>query len=436
MIKKFVKMAVLGGALLGMAVSANAAQTEINIYGASAQFKFWQAASEPFLTNHGCTGTVSQATDGSGYGISYCDEMNGESGSDFIIRYSSKASVDGIYGVQGTDPLNSNLNTTCAANERMMVDAGAVDYAYDYAAEGAVDIPLTCTDVTVGASDVAAETFNQESHGLTYGPRSTSNTLYEDRSVKDVTVASGYTNGRPVVVPFAFFVNADPSDPVPFTNVSRLMATSLFSGQVTNWSAFDSSVDMPVVLCLRHAGSGTHATLDAAVMRGDYSLVTTQVLKTDLDYMFGVSPETYFNNGSSDLMRCVGGGGGKTGYDSWSGIGAVGYADADKVKMTPGTSTYKADYGYVRLMSYMGEYPNDETVKNGLYDFWSAQWLYYNSTETETNPVSDIEALINFASDAYNLDTYVGKGDYWASQGEMNVEKISDYSWPVRTTSK
>jgi hypothetical protein len=196
------------------------------------------------------------------------------------------------------------------------------------------------------------------------------------------------------------------------------------------WDQFgDAAATIPVTLCLRHAGSGTQATLDAAVMSSNGgTIVKKEVLPGSFDVMFGIQPVTYFNDGSSDMMHCVGGAGTSGDYGTYTGIGAVGYADADKIAVSESSPVYHGDYGDIKLMSYGGAYPTDTTVINGVYNFWSAQWLYYNATDPM---VSEIEDLIAFASDPVNLNI-VGKGDFWAAQGEMKVQKATDDSWPIR----
>jgi len=105
-IKKVLKSAVIGAAMLGLAGTAQAA-TEINLYGASAQYLFWNDAADGFLTAKGCS-TVQQAEDAAGKsGITRGYACTGLPGSpDVIIRYKSKASYDGIRAMKGIDPDN------------------------------------------------------------------------------------------------------------------------------------------------------------------------------------------------------------------------------------------------------------------------------------------------------------------------------------------
>lgn len=381
--KAFVKGLVIGGALLSMVGAANA-EVNINIYGASAQYKFWNAAADDFLTAKGCTG-VEQAVDSSKNGIT----RGTCAGETVYIRYSSKASFDGIRAMQGIDPDNAD---PCTNNyEREMADEGNTDWI-----NGVVNA-TKCVDVNIGASDVAASTFKQQStgdlDGHFGGARVTrimnGSTIYDD----------GLTAHRPVVVPFAFFAN----DTVPFTNMSRLMATSLFAGQIGNWQELDpTTASQNVVLCMRHAGSGTHATLDANVMRGEAQLVTTQP-------PFGnTNPTRWFYEGSSDLVAAVA-----------ALAGSVGYADADKGIDAPG-----------RRMTYNGVVPSRSAIVNGTYSFWSAQWLYEDPTEPGQPVIGTwIQDLADYASNPANL-TIVGKDGYWAAQDELHMVKDNDFAWP------
>jgi ABC-type phosphate transport system substrate-binding protein len=438
MIKKIIQTAILGGSLLGLAGAANAATIDVNLYGASAQYEFWTAAAPGFLQSQGCRAQdISTAKDsGNVHGIAICrgTEQGGQgfnnNGNTYYLRYSSKASYDGIRAVQGLDP--DGDSGSCNDNERLMANEATTDWGTHTVTS------LSCKDVTIGASDVAAETFGQQSSGLQYGPKTTSNPTIS-RSIGGLTMDSSYNVFRPIIVPFAFFRNANPTTPVPYDNMTRLMATSIFNGQVANWSAFNPSnpnADIPVIVCMRHAGSGTVATLDAAVMRGDYTLVTEQIPADDELVIIGLAPAIYFNEGSSDMLRCVGGAGNRAGYTEYTGIGAVGYADGDKVIMSDGTlpapnniaGEYHdtGNFGDVKLMKYMGEMPTRNNIVNGVYDFWAAQWLY--ASPADSGAGSLVRALDAYASNPANIPA--SKAAFWASQDEMKVEKATDFSFP------
>jgi hypothetical protein len=131
------------------------------------------------------------------------------------------------------------------------------------------------------------------------------------------------------------------------------------------------------------------------------------------------------------MMRCIGGGGTKSGYTGWDGIGAIGYADTDKVVMSDGTLPAPNNiegeyhdtnsYGDVKLMTYTNQYGKSTEIIDGDYEFWSAQWLFTDGTDAG----GFIAALEAFASDPANMPA--DNADYWASQGDMKVTKDSDY---------
>ncbi|GEM_PF-464499 len=468
-VKKAVKAAVIGGALLGLVGAAQAATYEVNIYGASAQYKFWRDAAPEFLKSMGCSesdiyaakGEVSNRDNGiavcagsdvAGMGISAGGGFNGD-GNTYIIRYSTNASYDGIRSVQDLNPDNVDPVCTSAGDGfRLMADETNTAFA-PYFTQGYGTVNGTaCKDITIGASDVAAETFNQSSQGALLGPGGGD---WTERNIGGLSIdASHYVSYRPVVVPFAFFANANPAHPVPFDNMSRLMAVTIFSGQVPNWNKFNPDLDgdgtpnepglytvdpatgqptansgdsLPMIVCLRHAGSGTHATLDAAVMRKDAGLLQQETTVDNFMYQFGMAPAVYFNKGSSDEMRCVGGY--FNGYDDTINLGqpswaAVGYADADK---NEGEPVVGGEYGDIKRMTFQGVAPVKVAITNGQYDFWSAQWLYRAASEPQ-EIAALCDAIGAFASDPANLPA--GHADYWAAQNEMQVEKNNDFTYP------
>ena len=464
-IKKVLKSAIIGASMLGLVSTAQAA-TEINIYGASAQYLFWNDAADDFLTAKGCTG-VQQAEDAAGKsGITRGSNCTGLTGNpDVIIRYKSKASYDGIRAMKGINPNNDCLQGPLY---RPMADEGQTDWT-----NGVVN-GEKCVDVTLGASDVAGETFVQESHGQKKGHLGGG---WIDMSFSGIDT-TGLDNYQPLVVPFGFMVNNsvtvkrcvspnpagahkamsswgnvcwDPAntgnsedcvgyykciggacsgginngnacsvakdcpdvnltetqcEEVPLDNISRLMAVIIYSGDAWYWNDFGAYFSSaPIVVCMRHAGSGTHATLDAAVMRGDANLIVREK---------ATNPTVWFNKGSSDLMRCV---------DQLAG--AIGYVDADRLA---GTKNYENTHA----VKYQGVEPTRETIRNGWYDFWSAQWLYEDPNEPNyavTHPV--VTELVAFASAPANIPST--KADYWATLNEMVYTKITDWTYPKYT---
>ncbi len=426
MFKKILKGMVIGSAALTIAASAQAGTINVNLYGASAQYEFWTAAAPSFLTSLGCDAANLRSAKGKvssrDTGAAVClgdqavqpggDTGEGIGGNTVVIRYTTEASYDGIRAVMADTAYDPD---GCGSANRKQADLTSA--TLPTTGVGTVTA-LSCQDVHIGASDVAATTFNQKSEGYKLGhlggPYLNQEIIFPD-ALQDPQ-AAGYNVDRPIVVPFGFFANngrnvdysttpatttVAPEKAVPFDNMSRLMATSLYSGQVSNWNEFDPSLPpQRVTLCLRHAGSGTAATLDAAVMRGDYNLVIKEYTGSNAS-----RPKIYFNNGSSDMVKCVG-----------ENFGAVGYADADKC--VSGCSGVKS-------MTYQGVAANSTNIKNGQYDFWAAQWLY-------NNEIGDTKALIDelvlFASDEANLPS--SKAEYWASQDAMNWEKADDFQYP------
>ncbi len=196
---------------------------------------------------------------------------------------------------------------------------------------------------------------------------------------------------------------------IPLDNISRLQAVMIYDGQAWYWKDFgDWYADYPIVACLRHAGSGTHATLDWAVMRSSakdwgWPLVTNQS---------AADPTVWFNDGSSDEMACVN-----------QLEGAIGYADADQLE---GTSNYPN----VHALKYQGVEPRRTKVRNGEYDFYSNQWLYGNPDRTAYSNIktSWIEPLAAYASDPDHIPPT--KAKFWATKGEMVYNKGNDRAYP------
>lgn len=496
MLKNIIKGIAIGGAAVAMLVSsASADALQINLYGASAQFTFWTSAAPKYLADgvngYGCTGGVYHAVnyleaDGCDRtdddtaddwlcdltnqdviapnqnrdtGIAVCNgdtaitgvsEIDGLGTKDtLVITYTTNASYDGLFAVQDIATEYNPDSTACTTlGQRLLpvLDSNTILYDYSVHTSAKTSIPtLACQDVNIGASDVAATTFGQKSTGYAKGPNGGDEVI---RDIKDVpTPFSGtFTEARPIVVPFAFFANDDASTPVPFDNMTRPMAVNLFSGKIANWGQFwgpadettgdYSQNDMQVTICLRHAGSGTHATLDAAVMRGDAALPTKEKSLAD-DFTgeenpfthelpsfdptggvaAGILPYIFFNKGSSDELKCVG-----------HTVGAVGYADVDKCG---GVDNENCDedtdsLGKAKLMTYNGELGLADAIKYGRYDFWSAQYLYYKTADTNAMLISN---LIAYASDSANMPSK--KQPYWASQDDMVWSKTSDFFLPT-----
>lgn len=421
------KILAASAATLMLAGVASAATTEVNIYGASAQYLFWNDTADDFMASKGCT-NISQAKSSDGtQGITLGKACSGFGGNDLIIRYTAKASFDGIMAMKNTE--HPDAPTTCTNKaQRPMADETKIT--------GTVVTGTKCVDVTLGASDVAAEAFIQISSGNLKGPAGGG--VVNRNFAANPVDGSGLTTYNPVVVPFAPFLSKDvtlstcgdglnagemcqtDADCPGFTagngctagpveNLSREMLVNIFSGQGYYWNDFGQGFPAePITACLRHAGSGTHATLDLAVMNSSWGASVVQAQSA-------ADPIIWFNDGSSDEMRCING--------NFGTKFAIGYADADQLV---GTTAYPNVY----RPKYNGFTPSRVNIRNGLYDWFSAQWLYEDPSEpnfAKTHPV--VDALIAFASDPAKIPAT--KAGYWAAQGEMTWFKNSDFSYPA-----
>ena len=290
---------------------------------------------------------------------------------------------------------NPNCSTASCpdSHQRLMVDEAACNWTTG------VCTGTKCVTVNAGASDVQASSFSQESHGALYGPLGGT---YTNRSFKGSSAlsSSGLFDYRPVVVPFAFYVNKSVKKSDGVTTVSDLtspQAKLIFSGQIQNWSDMLGFAAQPIQVCLRHAGSGTHATLDITQVR-PAGVITSEDLTGPYHY--------YFNDGSSDLMKCINGSG------TWTGAGAVGYADADQSL---------ASYSNTAQTTLNGVAATKANIQNGAYDFWTIENLY---TTTSTDPW--LNALVAFSKDPAKI------ADAWySSECCMIYTKSMDTFYPT-----
>lgn len=426
MLKKIVKGAVIGAAAFMIAVPAQAATIEVHLFGASAQYKFWTDAAPQFLNDTAganCLGAVTHAKT-KGYsdaqfskrdtGIAMGLDCQGV-GDTVIISYTTFASIKGIQAVKGsaTDDGCTNASDRGVPDwQDLDTDGSSVTWSPYPGAAGTVD-DLYCQDINIGASDVAGQTFGQESHGELLGP--TGGGWYDAYANPEDT--AGLEDCRPIVVPFSFFGDQNlPIIPAGAQgNLTRLQATSIYSGQVQDWSDFGYGA-LPITACLRHAGSGTHATLDAAVLRGDATLLKNEALPGSLPVIMGWTPVTYFNKGSSDMMKCI----------RDVGAGAIGYADSDKNGASYDGSL--GSYPSVERLQYMGADGTSSNIINGIYDFWSAQWLYFRADEDPAVKAKILE-LCDYARLGANMPP--SRAGFWAAEDDMKVEKANDFAWPT-----
>jgi hypothetical protein len=450
--KKTLSVVLAATALLGAAAGAQAApysipagSVEMNIYGASAQFGFWNAAAKDLVTEtvaNGGLGCANRITGidagGKTFGIVIGKNCAGVTGNkDVVIRYSSKASYDGIYAVKGTLDTDSCGN---AFQRKMTDETQLTDVAAPTNSDGNVVATLKCVPVTLGASDVAGASFTQSSAGQTAWNNATPYKINgADPNFTGITTDG--TDGKAtlldhksLVVPFAFYVNnkvtvgtcsataasnadgqcrndadcggtAGACTTATLNNISRSMAVQIFSGQAVNWTDFGAGfAAKDVVACLRHAGSGTHATLDKSVMFGaGWGNVTnsSQSLPTSATSGNG----TVFNVDTGTELGCV------ANYD-----GGIGYADADA-----------SQAGTTRL-KYNGVAAKRSNLRNGLYDtFYTYQHLFENAGNTSSAQKTLRTTMLNYV----NVHAFpAAKADFWATAAEMNWGKPTDAGYP------
>lgn len=376
-IKKIFTSVIVGASLLAFVGAASAATTyttgtgspsmptgDLNVYGASAEFLVFKGQFPIYLTAAGCTlGTALSSTDGKHF---VQQALCGTNTVNF--RVSSKASYDG--------PLAADGNSTNPARDSSCDASG-----YNYRSMLNADGTMSCQPITIGASDVMVGDFVQKSNGQLYGPFNGGATSRNFAANPFVLSANTKDYCRPLAIPFAFFVNNSvtlASGPT-ITNITSAEAKMVFSGIIKDWSDLQSQsmTSQPVTVCYRHAGSGTHATMDS-FMRPSTMLVNAVTGGTSAHY--------YFNDGSSDMMRCVNGA--TFNGVTWSGVGAIGYSDADQVV---GSGTY-ADSS---RLSLDGTAPSTASVDDYSYPFATIENMYASNANAGTNTLID---LCTFAS--------------------------------------
>ena len=537
MCKKAITTAAVGLALLGLVGTSMAADIQINLYGASAQYLYWNSAAATYLTGKGCavTGPVQTTDSKNGYTIGTgCTDAN-----NYAIRYSSKASYDGILALKGDDSQAGaadkcldtdfvcDMTGTSTTNQVGSGQHGF--YRLMKANSTAGDNTRCCAKVNVAASDVAGSAFTQNSHGCllgmaTVGQPGCTGSNWADRAFNGIDT-TGLTDDQPLIVPFGFFANncitktkclaPDPTEPdywnvtgnpdpnkdkaisswgnqcydpsntghstdcigyykcvlnddntrtcaggvrkglacdsisgtngcpdvdvsaticerIPIDNITRLMATLIYSGQATKWQDFgkwwDGDCDMAstsdqIYACMRHAGSGTQATFDI-MMRGlgyGKDWLHTQTTAS--------GRQIWFNDGSGDMMNCIAG-------KTWNSdgtttarrnIGAIGFADCDQIYGASASGTARIAYENVHALKYDGVECKRPKIRNGEYEFYSPNHDFFVTADPNA---AVFQAFIDYSKLPANLPP--SKTGYWATKAEMVFLKSGDTAWPAR----
>ncbi|KAF0188072.1 MAG: hypothetical protein FD168_2073 [Desulfobulbaceae bacterium] len=412
--KKVINTAIFAAVIAGAAVTAQAADIQVDMYGASAQRDYWKDLGQTFMTKttaQGGMGCVSahKAKKSSNQVVIKGETCTIAGGDDVYITYGSVASLEGVRAAKEVAPVVAEACATSNGNAfRTVVKVDSCTYPA-WPAEGACTATV-CSDIELGTSDVEGSSFDQSSKGGIYG--------HLGGSVVDIALAAettaGLKNYKPTVVPFAFYANNDlggATPAAPLNNLTRTQALNLFGGKVYDWgqlAGFGAYAGKGVQLCFRHAGSGTHATIDKAVMRGDIALVTEEAVNglpgTLTDAFFYQSSDST----SGGMKQCIETNGGNGLAGDYI---AIGYMDADALPTAA-----------MHQLKYQGASAVDTDIANGSYDFWSAQNVYLKTSDDS----AVVQKMMAFA--AANIPS--AKTGIWVKANDLKVVKGSDTAIP------
>lgn len=447
---KFAMVLVTGALMLcSLAGIGSATDYNLNLYGASAQIDFWSTLFPVFLAANGCpaptsstwtpdfdTPDVALPAGVNFHGVKYfatkmsgaCAALSMVAGDTLTIRAAGYDSADGIAAIRGiTNPLDV---MQCANNQRTMMADPTI-------AKPKQAANLGCYPIHLGSADVNGKTITQSTEGQFQGPAGPVSVFFGDslsaggiagpaiaidlgdfvsapRPAK--TCGGGdLIDHHPFVVPFAFFANKTPigadSLQAHLANITTGMAQMIFSQAVTDWGTFFPALKtanggnpVPIILCMRVAGSGTFATFDAGVMKTNGQ---GPLYPTVDDAQIG--DNAWFNNTTTDMMNCIN-----------NNPGAVGFADADK---GPGANTFL-------IPTFNGVAATATNIATGLYDrFWSLEHVFEPRAKGSyggTYPQAIVNALMNYAL----TNVPAGKAGVWVNSQNMLVHKATDWTYP------
>ncbi|MGD0229326.1 MAG: hypothetical protein ABSC19_03070 [Syntrophorhabdales bacterium] len=429
-----------------------------------------------------------------------CSNPNivGDGSGNIVISVAYKTSNDAIWSVNGVeDPENTSGSSFCAAvgglyTQRKLAsgtvsgtcNSGSCTGTSCTSGTTACTNTATCQTVTLGASDEKADFFTQVSWGNKYGVYYTTSNpvICREFGPSGTTCINGTTPAEPapsdvnlawynpIADPTAFYVNkavteytcvggtnagdmCNPSDSpadcggggtctqATITNISRMMAAQIFTGQAKNWSDLGGGfTSIPIWACMRHTGAGTNITFDYAVLGHDHTWLPqgAVMLNEDSIQKNTGAENVYFYDTITSQLACVNGEISSGTYNSTgSAIGAIGYTDADRsTAIGSGTSLPN-----VVMLNYNGILPSRRNVRNGVYDFWSKNYLYFSPTAANCPPsypgcsttgtnFTVFDALTRYASNPAMITALpTGKGNFWAAIGTgTGVPTQTNYS--------
>ncbi len=172
-LKIVAKGLILGASVFAFAGAAHAS-TNLNLYGASAQYNFWSKYDCTLLkaSPMNCTAcTTFPTTDGkssvavaTGCAAAYASDNGTDPNNTIYFSYTNKASWDGVDAVLGVwDTANNGTAQPCTGTGQRQV-ATCVNGACG------ANSTYTCQDIHIGTSDVDAGSFTQGSIGTKFGP--------------------------------------------------------------------------------------------------------------------------------------------------------------------------------------------------------------------------------------------------------------------------
>ncbi|HET6516145.1 MAG TPA: substrate-binding domain-containing protein [Thermodesulfovibrionales bacterium] len=338
-----------------------------------------------FTTTHTCSGTK-------------CVQVTGGA-SDVQTTSFRQKSIGNLKGPNGGGSTTRDFTGVNGMDESGMVNCRdmVIPFAF-FVNKKVTGGSVTSVTVTAGGSGYVSPT-------VTFGGPGTGAVATATVSGGVITAinviagGTGYTSDPVVTITDGSGTGATATASRTIADLTTSDAKLIFSGKVNDWS--DIGYDAhPITACWRHAGSGTAATLNYAVMPPAV-LQGIQVAGTS-------STKNYwFNDGTPDMMNCVN----NTG--SVSGDYAVGYADADRPNLA----------NTVRI-TYNGVQATRENIENGLYDFWTIENLY-----TVSPRPADMQAVCDYYSVCgHNTNTY------YNTLSQMKWTKTTDQSYLSRRT--